>query len=47
MKKKMMFFILVAVVATTFTSCNRYVVDRSMGGACGVWYPKKFCGGKP
>ena len=41
MKKKMMFFIAVVVVATTFTSCGtRYIVDRSMGGGCGVWYPR-------
>ena len=39
MKKKMMFFIAVVVVVTTFTSCSRYIVDKSMGG-CGVWYPK-------
>ena len=39
MKKKMMFFIAIVVVATTFTSCSRYIVDNSMGG-CGVWYPK-------
>lgn len=42
MKKKMMFFILAAIVVSTFTSCSRYIVDNSMGGACGVWYPKVF-----
>ena len=45
MKKRMTFFVLIAIAMTTFTSCNRYVVDKSMGG-CGVWYPKKFCGNK-
>lgn len=33
--------ILVMVIAM-FSSCSRYIVDRSAGGACGVWYPKKF-----
>ena len=39
MKKKMMFFIAIVVTVTTFTSCSRYIVDKSMGG-CGVWYPR-------
>ena len=36
--------ILVMAIAM-LTSCNRYVVEGTNGGGCGVWYPKKFCGG--
>ena len=31
--------LIVVMAVAMLTSCNRYVVDRSMGG-CGVWYPK-------
>ena len=42
MKKKIILIALIAIAVTTFTSCSRkFIVDKSMGGTCGVWYPKK------
>ena len=37
------YVIIASVLASLLlTSCSRYVIDRSQGGGCGVWYPKKF-----
>jgi len=37
--------VIVAMAIAMLTSCNRYVREGTYGGGCGVWYPKKFCGG--
>lgn len=45
-KKIMVWGVFIALLLiTTMTSCSHYIVDKSQGG-CGVWYPKKFAGGR-
>jgi hypothetical protein len=42
-KKLMTWGVFIALLLmTSLTSCSRYIVDRSSGGACGVWFPKIF-----
>jgi hypothetical protein len=34
--------VIVAMAIAMLSSCSRFIVDRSAGGACGVWYPRVF-----
>ena len=37
---------LFCMVVYTLTSCSRKYVIEGPKGSCGVWYPKKFGGGR-
>lgn len=46
-KKLMVWGVFIALLLmTSLTSCSRYVREGTYGGGCGVWYPKKFGGGR-